>query len=251
MNVNRLVILGIALVAGAAAFFLMMGNRQEQSPVQIAQPVREETVHVLVAVRDIMRGERLTPEDTQWIEWPKKAVQPTFITDEQPERREQLAEAVARSLIVTGEPLVDAKIVTAGSSGLMAAILAPGMRAVTIRVAAETSSGGFILPGDRVDIHYTEADADAGNQTKIFTIKENVRVLAVNTFYSENSETPAIEGKNLTLELSPEDAEYLMIARNSKGTLQATLRSIFEPEEPQVADERTRGEIRVIRYGRS
>lgn len=249
MNTSRIAILGVALVAGVAAFFLMMGNKPKDAPVRIVEPVKEETVRVLVATRDLDRGERIALEDTNWVVWPKKAVQPTFITDENPESREELLGAVARTMIVTGEPLVNVKLVKAGSSGLMAAVVSPGMRAVTIRVSPETASGGFILPGDRVDVHFTEQDEN--KETKIITLKENVRVLAVNTVYSENTETPNIDGKTITLELTPDDAEYFMIARNSKGTIQLTLRSIFEPETEIVSKQRVRNEVTVIRYGRS
>ena len=251
MNVTRIAILGVALLAGAAAFFLMMGNRSDNAPVQIVEPVREQTTRVLVSLRTIERGERITLEDTQWIAWPVKAVQEHFITDANPEAREELVDAVARSLIIEGEPMLNQKVVKAGQSGLMAAMLAPGMRAITVRVSPETSSGGFILPGDRVDVHYTEADEGNGNETNIALLKENVRVLAINTIYSEHTETPAIEGRNVTLELNPNDAEYFMIARNSRGTIQLTLRSIFEPEGEVISEAEPRSDVRVIRYGRS
>ena len=243
MNVSRLAILGIALVAGAAAFFLMMGNSSDGPAIQIVEQVKEETVRVLVATRDIQRGERLAVEDTNWIAWPKKGIQPNFITDENAEQRQELSSAVARSLIVTGEPIVNAKVVKTGSSGLMAAILAPGMRAVTLRISPETSSGGFILPGDRIDILHT-----GKNRTKV--LFEEVRVLAVNTMYSENSETPHIDGVNMTLELSPRDAEAFTTARSSGG-LSVVLRSIFKPDGDLVADDRRSSDVTVIRYGRS
>lgn len=247
MNVTRIAILGVALVAGAAAFFLMLGNNKEIAPVQIVEPVREETVRVLIATKDIQRGQRLTPEDTNWIAWPKKAVQPTFITDENASAREELESAVARSLIVTGEPIVDAKVVRAGSSGLMAAILSPGMRAVTLRVSPETSSGGFILPGDRVDILQT---GSRGGERGARTIFENVRVLAVNTLYSETPEMAHIDGATVTLELSPQDAEAFVSAREA-GALSLVLRSIFQPESELQATERRSSNVSVIRYGRS
>lgn len=242
MNASRLVILGIALVAGGAAFFIMMGNRPDNSTVQVVQPAKEETVRVLVSTRDIQRGERLAIEDTTWIAWPKNGIQPTFVTDETPDARENLQSAVARSLIVTGEPIVNQKIVKAGSSGLMAAILEPGMRAVTLRVSPETSSGGFILPGDRVDLMHT-----TGGSTRM--IFEEVRVLAVNSVYSEYSETPYIEGSNITLELSPDDAE-LFLTRRSSGAFSVVLRSIFKPEGDVVTSERQQ-DVNIIRYGRS
>jgi pilus assembly protein CpaB len=243
MNISRIAILGIALIAGAAAFFLMMGNSPESPTVQIVERTKEETVRVLVATRDIQRGERLSLDDTNWVAWPKKAIQPSFITDANAEQREELTEAVARSLIVVGEPLVNAKVVKAGHSGLMAAIIAPGQRAVTMRVSPETASGGFILPGDRVDILNTD-----GNRTQL--LFEEVRVLAVNTIYSENTETPYIDGTNVTLELSPQEAEEFTSSRAS-GSMSIVLRSIFKPDGDAVANNRRSSNVTVIRYGRS
>jgi len=246
MNVRRIAILGIALVAGAGAFALMLGQNKSGSPVQIVEPVKEETVRVLVASADMTRGHRLTAEDTRWVAWPKKNLQPTFITDETEGARESLETAVARSLIVTGEPIVDGKIVRAGSRGLMAAIIAPGMRAVTMRVSAESSSGGFILPGDRVDILFTQG-REGGMARTVF---EDVRVLAVNTVYNENPEAAVIDGNNVTLEMTPQDAETFTSARTS-GNLTLVLRSIFTPEEEVQATERRSSNVSVIRYGRS
>ena len=250
MNISRVAILGIALVAGGVAFFMMMGQGVENAPIQIVEPAKEKTVQVLVASREYQRGERLQADGINWVTWPKSAVQPHFLTDENPNIREELESAVARSLIVSGEPIIEAKILKAGPSGLMAAILSPGMRAVTMRVSPETASGGFILPGDHVDIHYTETE-DGTEKTKIYSIKENVRVLAVNTIYSEDPETSVIEGSNITLEMTPDEAEYFMIARNSKGRLQLTLRSVFEPEGEVVEERRVQDEVFVIKYGRS
>ncbi len=248
MNVSRIAILGVAVVAGAGAFILILSQNKDISPVQIVEPVREETVRVLVSSRDIQRGERLALEDTNWVVWPKKAVQPTFITDDNSAAREELESAVARSLIVTGEPLVNAKVVRAGSSSLMAAILSPGMRAVTMRVSPETSSGGFILPGDKVDILLTGGRKDANAAAR--TIFEDVRVLAVDTLFSENSETAHVAGSNVTLELAPMDAETFISARDS-GSMSLILRSIFKPETELQATERRSSNVSVIRYGRS
>ena len=244
MNVTRIAILGVALLAGGAAFFLMMGNSSSPTPVQVVEPVKEETVRVLITTRDIQRGERITLEDTNWIVWPKKAVQPTFVTDEFPEARDEFVGAVARSLVVMGEPLVNAKVVKAGSSGLMAAILTPGMRAVTLRVSPETASGGFILPGDRVDVLHSGGRGSGATRV----LFEDVRVLAVNTVFSENTEASYIDGVNVTVELSPEDAQAFITARGA-GSLSLVLRSIFKPEG-EVEAKRSSG-VSVIRYGRS
>jgi pilus assembly protein CpaB len=249
MNVTRIAILGVALVAGIGAFFLMMANRPEVAQaVQIVEPVKEKTVRVLVADRDFQRGERLGVDGVKWVNWPEQAVSPAFITEAAGGNPEDLADAVARSMIVNGEPIIEAKIVRAGSSGLMAAILAPGMRAVTQRVSPETASGGFILPGDRVDVLYTEADRGAGAKTR--TIFENVRVLAINTNYSETPEVPVMEGVTATLEFSPEDAEAFITARSS-GAISLVLRSVFQPDGDTASQTKRSSDVTVIRYGRS
>ena len=249
MNVTRLAVLGVALVAGVAAFFLMMGNKPApSSEVQIVAPVEEKTVRVLVADKDFTRGERLGVDTTRWVKWPEKALSENFITEDSGANQEDLAEAVARTLIVAGEPIIEAKIVRVGSSGLMAAVVTPGMRAVTMRVNPETASGGFILPGDQVDVIYSETDDD--NITQVETLLENVKVLAVNTIYSENPEMPVIEGSNITVELWPLDAEEFIAARTSRGELSLALRSVFEPEGENT-QKRKDTAVKVIRYGRS
>jgi pilus assembly protein CpaB len=243
MNVTRIAILGVALVAGGGAFFLMMGDNKPAAP--IAAPAAETTVRVLVADRDIARGERLGADGTKWTAWPQKSLSPAFITEATAGDPETLAQSVARSLIVQGEPIIEQKIARAGSSGLMAAILAPGMRAVTQRVSPETASGGFILPGDRVDVLHTTGGQESPRTRTLF---EDVRVLAVNAVYTENNETAYLEGVNVTLEFAPEDAERFVTARAS-GSISLALRSVFQAEEG--ATSKRSADVTVIRYGRS
>lgn len=246
MNVTRIAVLGVALAAGGVALFLMMGNRST-SAVQIVEPMREKTARVLVADRDFQRGERLAVESVKWIDWPEKAVSESFLTESSGQTPESLKDAVARTLIVKGEPIMEAKIVRAGSSGLMAAIISPGMRAVTQRVSPETASGGFVLPGDRVDVLFT-GGREGGARTK--TIFENVRVLAVNALYGETTEGGYVEGVNITLEFSPEDAETFITAR-SGGAVSLVLRSVFQPDEAVEQKAKKSTDVTVIRYGRS
>ena len=247
MNVTRIAVLGVALVAGVGAFFMMMnGNRSD--PVQIVQPEREKTIRILVADRDFQRGERLTADAVRWEEWPEKAMSEAYITEASGGDPAEFEKAVARSLIVANEPIIETKIVRAGSSGLLAAVLQPGMRAVTMRITPETGVSGFILPGDRVDIYYSEANDS--NRTVTDIIFEDVRVLAINTVYSENPEMPVIEGANATIELSPEDAEFFINSRASRGQMSFALRSVFVDEDGQAKQRRDQS-VKVIRYGRS
>ena len=116
----------------------------------------------------------------------------------------------------------------------MSALLTPGMRAVTTEISTESASGGFIQPGDNVDIILTkeiEEDPLPG-QTRgkdVFvseTIFENVRVLAIDQEYDIDEEGGAsITGNTATLELSPGDAELLQVAIAS-GELAMILRPL-------------------------
>ncbi len=131
---------------------------------------------------------------------------------------------------------------------MMAAVVEPGMRAVSMRISPETAVSGFILPGDRVDILFTRTEGNNGAQTR--TLFENVKVLAINTIYAENPETPTIEGANVTLEFTPPDAEAFVTARAS-GTLNLALRSVFTQNEAVKTESKRSGNLAVIRYGRS
>ncbi|MBI1391613.1 MAG: Flp pilus assembly protein CpaB [Alphaproteobacteria bacterium] len=246
MNAPRLIGLAVALIAGGIAFFVAM-NQSEDAPVEVIQRIEEKTVRVLVADAELHRGDRLNPDNLKWVEWPEKTLSPLYLK-EGSVSMEELTEAVARTLIVEGEPIIDGKIVRPGAGGMMSALLAPGMRAITTRVTAETASGGFILPGDRVDVYYT-APNEITNDTEFDLLLEDVKILAIDAYYSEDAETPHIAGATATLELSPDAAAYFITARNSRGQISLALRSAFEPKEP--ITERKNTNVDVIRYGRS
>ena len=245
MNVMRIAVLGVALVAGGGAFLMMMNGGKPAAA--IVQAPAEKTVRVMVADRDMQRGERLTADSIKWVDWPEKAMSEAYITEATAGDATEFEQAVARTSIITGEPIIEAKIVRAGSSGLLAAMLAPGQRAVTMRITPETGVSGFVLPGDRVDIYYSESGDGSVSKTEL--LFEDVRVLAINTVFSENPEAPVIEGANATIELSPEDAEYFINSRASRGQMSFALRSVFK--DGAATSERRDQSVKVIRYGRT
>ena len=246
MDMSRIIVMAVAVIAGGAAFFLVMTNQNAPVVTQVIEPRKLETTKVLVAARDLQRGERFGEKATEWKEWPKKAISPQFFPNSSPEKRDGLQNAVVRSSFVAGEPIVDTKVAYSGASGLMAALITPGYRAVTMRVTPESSSGGFVLPGDHVDILFTTG---RGNRSVTKMLFEDVRVLAVNTMHNANPEVTAFEGSNVTIELLPDDAEAFTAAR-STGALNLALRSVFKPEG-EAAPTKRKADVNVIRYGRS
>ena len=255
MKAARLVVLGVAVVAGGVA--ALLAGRSEKPPEAPApQQAQIPSVEVLVAKGDIGLGQTVSGGDMQWVSWPANAASGNFITKtNRPDALESLAGAIARAPFVAGEPIRDAKLVQAKGSGFMAAILPPGMRAVSVGIAPETGAGGFILPNDRVDVILTKreknpdkAGPDVSSADVILT---NVRVLAIDQAPKEKEGSSALVGRTATLELKPDQTEMLARSRQS-GTLSLALRSIADiktVEKPEEPAERRGENLNVIRYG--
>ena len=208
--------------------------QQVAAPEQVIQKV--EYVDVLVAANNMSLGSRISEQSVLWKQWPAEAITPALISNTvRPQAIEELKRAIVRSPILEGEPISESKLVKAGSSGVMAALLKPGMRAVTTRISVDTAAGGFIQPGDRVDIILTQTvqpdQISSVRQTnqRLFiadTIFENVHVLAIDQTYSTGVEGGAsVIGSTATFEMSQQDAELLQQSV-SKGDLSLTLRGI-------------------------
>ena len=264
--------IGLALVVRA------MGSGGDAVATAAAAPVETRPMaKVLVAARDLQPGQRLADADLTWKDWPVDEVNPLFITDgtvpiAQVEATKEEGDdakaaddkdnavtratraatelatggakadyfgSVVREPILAGEPIVARKIVRAGDSGYMAAYLEPGMRAMSISVSVETSAGGFILPGDRVDVLLTRetnlgnVGADEGSRAKFTssTVMQNVKVLAIDQSTRAGDDAQAVVGATATLELRPRDAELLALAR-SEGDLSLVLRSYADTNGP-------------------
>ena len=115
---------------------------------------------------------------------------------------------------------------------MLAAMLPSGKRAVAIRVSAESTAGGFILPNDRVDViqNISSASAEGKPEQRSRTLLRNVRVLAVDQKADETKGQLVVVGKTATLEVTPTDAEIIASAQ-AAGTLSLALRSIADLDE--------------------
>ena len=240
MDTKRLILIA---GLGVAAFVVFTQAKKLSAPAPVApvkalQPViqKVEYVKVLVAAQNLPLGSRLNEAALEWKQWPAEAVSPAFISNDlRPNADAELLSAIVRSPIVQGEPINEGKLVKAGESGVMAALLRPGMRAVTTRISVDTAAGGFIQPGDRVDIILTQTVQrqnrglnQRGNQ-RIYvsdTVFENVHVLAIDQTFSTSAESGATKiGTTATFEMSQADAELLQEVV-AKGDLSLTLRGI-------------------------
>lgn len=290
MKPARIIVICVAAVAaiGLALVVRAMGSpSKEPTAVATAAPVDARPMaRVLVAAKDLEPGKRLEESDLDWKEWPVDQVNPAFITDgstpipaaeqSKPEgavaavtraatdlatggAKADYVGSVVREPILAGEPIIMRKIVRAGDSGYMAAYLEPGMRAMAIRVTVETAAGGFILPGDRVDVVLTRETtlgnigASEGDRSKFTsaTVMQNIKVLAIDQSTRAGDDEQTVIGATATLEVGPRDAEALALAK-SEGELSLILRSYADTGGPSgrvSAGPRQSAAVRVYRGG--
>lgn len=212
-------ILGIA-VAGGSAFaareFLDASRTATKTDPNAAM------VSVVVAGRDIEFGQPIQPQLLQVIAWPREAVPPGAITDVaalvpangMPPRR-------ATRAMAQGDFVLASKVSDFGEKVTIVQSLGPNARAMAIKVEAETAVGGFVTPGDTVDIVLTQG-RDAS--LRAVTILQAIRVLGVDQQTDQQNDAPEI-ARTVTVEVTPEQGQILALAQKA-GTLSLTLRTL-------------------------
>jgi pilus assembly protein CpaB len=210
---------------------------------------------VLVAASDIAAGTPLSPESARWQSWPKSDANETLITRQMaPDVAAAIKGTVARTRLLTGQPLTTLNIVHSDAAGFMAAQLSPGMRAISIRISAESGAGGFILPNDRVDILQTKQISSRPRISATKAILRNVRVLAIGTHAAQGKDQNTVIGGTATLELTPEQANAVQRAETD-GSISLALRPLGDNgTDARVASAHARGSVydggvAIIRYG--
>jgi pilus assembly protein CpaB len=287
MNPVRFLIVLVAAISAiglAAVMQRALGQKPAAAPSAIAASVPGKPMtQVLVAKHDLAIGARLTGEDVTWQAWPTEAVNAAFITNgaalPKPEGAEKAKAAVTnaaadmiggvdpakavegaivRDPILTGEPITPRKIVRGGDGGYLSVVLSPGKRAMAVPVTSETAVGGFILPGDRVDVLQTREatggadDGGSGKVTIAETILQNVRVLALDQSTAAEKDAKSIVAATATIEVSPADAEALTKAK-ATGPVTLALRAYTDLGGPSGVVgrvERKAQEDTVIRVNR-
>ncbi len=231
MKTARLAVLGVALAAGTGAAVLATHSK----PPEIVAALPVQSDGVLVAARELNFGAVVDASDMRWEDWPIDHIPEGLVRKSaSPGGLEELQGSLVRSNFGLGEPLRRERLVKGPHSGFLAAVLAKGCRAVAINIDTQGSSeaGGFILPNDRVDVIHIFSDQGAvrngiANSFVSQTILTNIRVLAIGQNYQEKNGERVITGANATLELTPFQAEAIVLAQRV-GQLSLILRSVAE-----------------------
>ena len=207
----------VALIAGGAA--VMFATRWMQAQAQGGG-------QIAVAAVDVELGGRLTPEMLKMVQWPTGSVPPGSF-----DKLAALDGRVVKTTIVRGEPVLEGKLAPVGTKGGLSAVVQEGKRAMTVRVNDVVGVAGFALPGNYVDIMVNTQDegASRGNKDKSISkiVLERILVLAVAQEANRDETKPRVVNA-VTLEVTPEEAEKLDLAR-SVGTLSLVLRNQVDP----------------------
>lgn len=232
-------------LAGGTVYFVQqwlkaereaMSARSTPTPQKVVEKPKPKTF-VLVAARPLPAGTFLKAGDTRWQSWPDTQVPPQFVR--KPEgvpvnsMPPNLLGSIVRRGIAAGQPVVKEFVVGKGEHGFLAAVLTPGMRAVSMNVDDATGIAGLLFPGDRVDVILSHesttkvGDRDINNKVSE-TIIVNVRVLAIDQRTNDLEGKP-VRAKTVTLEVTPSQAEIIAVATRM-GSLTLSLRSL--PRQP-------------------
>lgn len=186
---------------------------------------KETVQEILVASEDINIGSKLTTSNAHWQKWPDGASVPGALYRDKVKDADWQDQKIRRSM-TKDEPITDASLVHDIKGSYLAAALDPGMRAVSIDVKQAASGvGGFVAPGDRVDVILTynvrvSSDATQNQIQQLVvekaseTILQNLRVLATDqdTDGADNADRKAKISKTVTVEVTKEGAEKLALA---------------------------------------
>jgi pilus assembly protein CpaB len=212
-------------------------------PAAVAATAPPARVSLLVAARAVQAGTLLKPEDLAAREMPLEDL-PAGAMRDSPEARIELIGAMLRRTLAAGDVLRLDVVLRPGENGFLAAVLAPGMRAVTVGVDAVTGTAGLIWPGDRVDVILTQAfdenDIAPARRVAGEAVLTAARVIAVDRHLVQGMQPGAVgdslrdNNRTITIEVTPEQATRVAVATRL-GRLSLALRAAGTAVEESIA----------------
>jgi pilus assembly protein CpaB len=228
---NRMLVVllvAVALASGATYFVYRAITRIPVRQVEVA------SMHVAVAAQNLPMGTRLTKDHIKVIGWPSSSpLQGSFSSPDA---------LVGRGLVQpvnTNEPLTETKLAPVEAGAGLPPSIPPGMRALSVRVNDVIGVAGFTVPGTRVDVLVT---LNRGETSLSRVVVSNVQVLTAGTRYDQeqSKDGQPIPSTVVTLMVTPEDAERIVLAQNS-GSIMLTLRNPLDTEPTQTQGVRIAG----------
>jgi pilus assembly protein CpaB len=226
VRTSTLVMVGFAVVFGLLAVFVAQSWLNHQAELRLrgidTAPKAVATRTVVVAASPLRFGTQISAGALREVEWPGEAIPAgtfTSIND-----LTSNGKRIVLASIEPNEPILRTKITGPGQRATLSAVIQVGMKAVTVRVNDVEGVGGFVLPGDHVDVLMTRQTEKGVANTDV--VIQNVRVLAVDQIADDSMDKPSVV-KAVTLEVDTVAAQKLSLA-SAIGALSLVLRKAGE-----------------------
>ena len=226
MKSRNLIVLAGALLIGLFAVLIVNGvfSGVEQRQEQFAEQNR--MVRIVVASQALSFGTQLSSQNVHLANWPAASLpEGAFTTlDDATKSR------VALRPIVAGEPVLASKVSGLNGRATLSANLPQGQLAFALPINDVSGAGGFVRPGDVVDVLVTrKIPGDGATESDKMTdvVLEAVPVLGIDQESDQNKTAPAI-GKTATLQVDTYGAQKLALAQQL-GVLTLALRNVADP----------------------
>jgi pilus assembly protein CpaB len=228
LRASTIIMIAFAVVFGLLAVFVAQSWLNNQAAMRMksidAQKQPSNTRTIVLASKPLRFGNELSKQTLREVAWPEEALPAGSFSS--------IAELISsgRRVVLTAieqnEPVLSSKITGAGQRATLSAVIRDGFRAVTVRVNDVEGVGGFVLPGDRVDVMLTRQIDKTSASTDV--VLQNTRVLAIDQIADERSDKPAVV-KAVTIEVDTIGAQKISLAA-SIGTLSLMLRKAGEAD---------------------
>jgi pilus assembly protein CpaB len=218
---KTLIMIGIAIVFGLAGVLIAQkwldrqSSRMREAQV-VPKPV--STATIVVVASPLRFGTELSPQHLREVPWPEGAIPKGAFASVK-----EILDGTKRAALVAmeeNEPVLKSKITGPGQRASLAAVIDPGMKALTVRVNDVNGVAGFVLPGERVDVLLTRNQDKDDSWADV--LLQNVKVLAADQSADERSDKPSVV-KTVTVEVSTAQAQKLTLA-STVGALSLALR---------------------------
>lgn len=261
MNKNILIVLAGGFVIAILVALLVQAGLSGGKKKTVKDS-SGEMVRIVVAAKNLSTGDELKPGTLRYQEWPVAALFKGAIKVQKGKNPIDLIEGTLRRDIAMGEPVMKSALAPKSNGNYVAASLKPGMRAYAIKMKPEDVAGGFVKPGDRVDVLLTYKtsvkyrgdnnyikDMIEANIDKLATetVLQNVPVIAVGQDIDRGDDEDGKKAKKstksmiITLEVSKRQAEVMAMS-DKVGDISLTLRKMGDdsvtPTEPATTDAR-------------
>jgi pilus assembly protein CpaB len=235
----RLSIIMVLLLATATLGLIAYNMILPKSVVQVTEstpaPPAPITTGYFVAAHPLQAGTLARDEDFEVRSVQSDRVPPGAIPAT-PDAKINLRGSLVRNFLDAGSPVTSQDVLRPRDRGFLASVLAPGSRAISINVDAESGVSGLIWPGDYVDVVLTQENdkADLAHRALSEAVLHNVRIVAIDQEIvqggSANNTTAGKVVRAVSLQLAPEQVKKITVAKQL-GKLSLAIRAAVDQQD--------------------